>query len=109
MKTICALACILVALAANAQPPRAEGSLESQLASQVGKASSLAAREIKPSEVVKGKVIYGGLVVELVKTGNPLRLITSPAPPQYTLPEDHTTRNWSRGTHSAFTLFAIRF
>jgi hypothetical protein len=94
MKTIFTLACILAVLTANAQPPPAEGSLESRRASRLGKAMSRASREVKSSEIVAGNVIYSGIVVELLKTDNPLKLMNPPASPQSGPPEDRVTRGW---------------
>lgn len=109
MKTIFALACILAVLTANAQPPPAENSLESRLTSRLGKATSQASQEVKSNEIVKANVVYSGFVVELLKTGNPLKLINSSAPANYAPPENSVTRAWSRGPVAGLTLFGIRF
>jgi hypothetical protein len=58
---------------------------------------------------VKGNVVYSGIVVGLLKTGNPLKLINPAAPANYAPPEDNVTRGWSSGPVDGFTLFAIRF
>ncbi len=109
MKSVIVLACVLAALVANAQPPPTPGSLESRLSADVGKASSLASRKVQPGEIVRGNVIYSGIVVSLLKTGNPLHLVNPPAPPLYGSRENNALRDWTRGPVSGFTLFGISF
>jgi hypothetical protein len=109
MRTVFTLACILAVFAANAQPPPAEQPLESQTASRLGRLGPRVYPEVRSNELVKGNVIYSGIVVGLLKTGNPLKLINPPAPPQYGPPKGAVTRGWSSGPIGGFTLFAIRF
>ncbi len=63
MKRISIALLAFTLLTATAQPTRAEDSLESQLSARLGKASSLSSTEVKPNELVKGKVTYSGIVV----------------------------------------------
>ena len=109
MKTVLTLACILTVLTANAQPLSTEGSLESRLASRLSKAATHAPREIRSSEIMAGKVVYSGIFVELLKTGNPLKLLNPPAETPSGPPEHQVARGWSTGPVEGLTLFAIRF
>jgi len=109
MKTVFALACMLAVVTANAQPPPAEGSLESQLTSRMGKATSRAPRETGSNEIVKGKVTYSGIFVALIKTGSPLKFINQSASVDYAPAERYVTRDWSRGPVNGVTVFGIRF
>ena len=109
MKIISALACIFTVLTANAQPPPAEGSLESQLAGRLDKASTRSSQAAKPNEIVKGRVTYSGIAVQVAKTGKPLQLINPAAPPQYGSPEDNVMRDPTSGRVSGWKLFSIRF
>ncbi len=109
MRTVFVVACILVALTANAQPPPAESSLEAQRAARVSSAISRAAQEVEAGELVKGNVIYSGIVVGLLTTGSPFHLSSAPAPPLYGPLENGTLRDWSKGPVSGFTLFSISF
>ena len=109
MKTIAVTACILAALTAYAQPPSAEGSLESQLTSRLGKTGTSSLQAAKPNEIVKGRVTYSGIAVQALKTRKPLQLINPAAPPQYGSPEDNLLRNPVSGEVSGWKLFSIRF
>ena len=109
MKTIFALACILAVVTANAQPPAAEGSLESRLTARLGKATSRAPQETGSNEIVKGNVTYSGIFAALIKTGSPLKLINQSASADYAPAERYVTQDWSRGPVDGVTLFGIRF
>ena len=122
MKTISVLVCTFAVLTANAQPPPAEGSLESQLASQLGKAGSRSSEAVKPNEIMQGHLIYSGIAVQLVKTRKPLQLINPLAAPEYGSPEDNLMRDPIRGLPennimdaplkgeaAGWKLFSIRF
>jgi hypothetical protein len=109
MKTFFVLASILAVLTANAQPPPAEGSVEARQASRLGTATSRTSQAAKSNEVVKGNVIYSGIVVELLKAGSPLKLVNPSAPANYPPPGRDYTRTWASGPADGFTLFGIRF
>lgn len=66
-------------------------------------------QEAKPNEIVKDKVAYSGIAVELVKTDNPLQLINPAAPAKYGSPEDNTLRNPIDGKVIGLKIFSIRF
>jgi hypothetical protein len=109
MKTIFLLVVILAGLSANAQPTNTGSSLESQLTTRIGKAVARAAREVKPNEVVKGRVTYSGIAVQVLKGANLLQLINPAAPPEYGSPEDNVFRDPISGKVSGWKLFSIRF
>lgn len=109
MKLISILAFMLAVGTASAQTAPAEGSLESQLGSRLGKATARVDREAKASEIVRGNITYSGIVVELLKTGSPLKVINQPAARDYKPSERYVTRDWSIGRGEGFTLLGIRF
>jgi hypothetical protein len=103
------LVCGVAVLVAANRPARADGSLESQLSTRLTKAVSISSREVKPNEVVKGSVAYGGIAVTAYKTDNLLQLFNPFAPPAYGSPEDNVIHDPGTGKARAWKLFSIRF
>jgi hypothetical protein len=65
--------------------------------------------ELKPNEIARGRFLYSGIAVELLKKRNPLQLINPIAPPEYGSPDDNIVRDPPSGKVRGFKLFAIRF
>jgi hypothetical protein len=72
-----------------APPPDYERNLQSEFTSQLDKAGSPAAQEVKANEIASGRATYSGIAVQLLKTDNPLQLINPLAPPEYGSAEDN--------------------
>jgi hypothetical protein len=109
MRNVSILVCALATLTANAQPADTGNSLESRLSPGFGKASTAVSVGARPNEIVKGKVTYSGIAVQLVKTDNPLQLFNPAAPAKYGSPEDNVMRDPTKGTVSGWKIFSIRF
>jgi len=109
MKRISILLGVFAVLTANAQPVTSEEALESQLATRLSKASSLIAYDVKPNEVVRDRVSYSGIAVQLLKTDNLLQLFNPAAPAKYGSAEDNVLRDSVSGRASAWKLLSIGF
>ena len=95
------------AVVTNGVPSKTSQILEAQTASRIDRTLNLTSP--KPNEIAKGKVIYSGLAVEVVKKRNPLQLINPLAPPEYGSPEDNIYREPLNGRVTGLKFFAIRF
>jgi hypothetical protein len=116
MKKYAVLLSVLAALSAYAaDPPKTTDKTTDNKALQTSSAQAQAktqhslTQEAKPNEIVKDKVAYSGIAVELVKTDNPLQLINPAAPAKYGSPEDNTLRNPIDGKVIGLKIFSIRF
>ena len=109
MKRVTVLLCALAALSSNAQPAETEGSLEYRLAAGLAKSSAALSKGAKPNEIVKGKITYSGIAVQLLTTDNPLQLVNPVAPARYGSAEDNVIRDPVKGTISGWKIFSIRF
>jgi len=109
MKSIAIALFFLTILTVTAQPTRTEDSLESQIGARLGKASSLSLAQVKPNEIVKGKITYSGIAVAALKTDNLLQLFNPLAPARYGSPENNVLRDSVTGRVSGWKLFSIRF
>jgi|ERR1017187_1287901 hypothetical protein len=109
MKRVTILLCALAALTANARPAETEGSLEYRLAAGLTRSSAALSKGAKPNEIVKGKITYSGIAVQLLTTDNPLQLVNPVAPAKYGAAEDNLLRDSTHGWASGLTLFSIRF
>ena len=109
MKRVTILLCALAALTANARPAETEGSLEYRLAAGLTRSSAALSKGAKPNEIVKGKITYSGIAVQLLTTDNPLQLVNPTAPAGYGSPEDNVIRDPVKGTVSGWKIFSIRF
>jgi hypothetical protein len=109
MKRVYILACALAILTANAQPADTKGSLESRLSAGLSKASVAVSNVAKPNEIVKGKITYSGIVVQLLKTDNALQLLNPAAPSRYGSAEDNVIKDPINGKASGWKIFSIRF
>lgn len=76
---------------------------------QIGKKRQSLAQDEKPNEILKEKVGYSGIAVQLVKTDNPVQLISPAAPAKYGSPEDNTLRNPIDNKVLGLKIFAIKF
>ena len=72
MKRVYVLLCALAILSANAQPAETEGSLESRVGAGLAKASTDLSNRAKPNEIVKEKITYSGIAVQMLITDHPL-------------------------------------
>ncbi len=109
MKRAAVIVFALWALAASAQPGSHDQAFQTRSATMLNMTNYLSSLEIKPNEIVSGKVTYSGIGVELVKTGRPLQLINPLAPPQYGSPEDNVMRDGISKRVIGWKLFSIRF
>jgi hypothetical protein len=96
-------------LAAAAQSANAQDTMESQVSTRLGKAVSLSANEVKPNEIVKGKVAYGGIAVAAIKSDNLLQLFNPFAPKTYGSAEDNTLHDPGTSKARGWKLFSIHF
>jgi hypothetical protein len=107
MKKLAVLAFVLGALTAYGQNLSADKAFESSGA-QRGKPTPRFG-QAKPNEIVRGKVVYSGVAVQLVKTSNPLQLINPAAPPQYGSAEDNVLRDPTTGRAAGLKFLSLRF
>ena len=107
----------LAMLSVGPQMARAQGTLESELNTRLSKAAAPSSNLVKPNEIVKGNIVYSGILVEALKTDNPLQLANPFAPARYGSAEDNTIYDPGMamvydpkvGISRAWKLFAIRF
>ena len=71
--------------------------------------SSIQLRPEKANEIEKGKLVLGGISVQVIKTHRPLQLFNPLAPPQYGSPEDNVVRDMNTGRVVGLKFFAISF
>jgi hypothetical protein len=109
MKRMFILVCGLAVFTGATPLARAQDAMESQLNARLVKASSLSLREVRPNEIVKDNIAYGGIAVEAIKTDNLLQFFNPAAPAKYGSAEDNTLRDSITGRASAWKLFSIRF
>ncbi len=70
---------------------------------------SITLNQIRPNEVVKGRVTYSGSAVEAVKKRRILPLFNPRAPASYGGPEENLARDPINGRIEGLKIFAIRF
>jgi hypothetical protein len=97
------------ALAAAALPAYGQNSMESQVSSRLNKAVTISASEVKPNEIVKGKVAYSGIAVSVFKTDNLVQLFNPFAPAKYGSALDNALQDPGTGKARAWKLFSIQF
>ena len=103
------IVCGLVVLTSGIHLVRAQDSLESDLNTRLGKASSPSSNELKANEMMRGKVTYSGIAVEFLKTDNVLQLFNPFAPAKYGSASDNTIEDPGTGKPRAWKLFSIQF
>lgn len=91
----------------NAAPTLAGQSLEAQTTG--AGLPGLNLNELKPNEVARGRFLYSGIAVELLKKRDPFQLINPLAPPEYGSPDDNLVRDPPVGRVRGLKFFAIRF
>jgi len=102
----CALLATCAAAAQQQQP--ADESLQAKAAdTELRVAPSIIAT--KPNEITTVRLTYSGIVVEMVKTKNPLQLINPAAPPEYGSGEDNLLRDPFERKPSGLNLLTIKF
>lgn len=69
----------------------------------------LSPQPLKANEVKINGRTYGGILVELAKTGKPFELINPWAPAEYGSPEDNIARDANTGRVLGWKLFSIQF
>jgi hypothetical protein len=111
MKRFLILFAALLALRTVAQPtnvpaPTPTLSFQAQAAARQSPATL---KEVKPNEIVSGKVTYSGITIEAIKTGRPFQLLNPVAPAQYGSPEDNLVRNPINNRIVGLKFFAVRF
>ena len=94
--------------ATNPPPVRVAAPLVTE-APKLIQSSTLLALEPKPNEISLGKTKISGIAVEVVKTGQPLKLINPLSPPVNSSPEDNVVRDPFNGKVTGVKLFAIHF
>ncbi len=107
----------LVILAVGTWAVHAQDTMGSDFNAQVGKATAPSSNEVKPNEIVKGNITYSGIVVEMLKTDNPLQLVNPFAPAKYGSADDNTITDPvtskvydpTVGISRPWKLFSIRF
>src|SRR3974377_1587022 len=102
------LGVMAVVSAANAEPPRTEGTLQASGTQPAKKRESLAPAT-RPNEIIKENVSYSGIAGQVTKPGNPLQLLNPAAPARYGSAEDNTLRDPITGKASGLKIFSIRF
>ena len=109
MKRISIVVVALAVCCANAQPATSEKALDSQAITRLSKATSLPAYQARPNEVVRGRVVYSGIAVELLHTHNPLQLFNPLAPAKYGSGFDNVLRDPISGRADGWKIFSIGF
>ena len=109
MKRIAILVCGLAVLTSGTQLARAQDTLESDLNTRLGKAAAPSSNEAKANEMMRGKITYSGIAVELLKTDNLLQLFNPFAPAKYGSASDNTIEDPASGKPRAWKLFSIEF
>lgn len=97
------------ALAAAALSSYGQEAMESKVSARLSKAVSLSASEVKPNEIVKGKVAYSGIAVSVFKTGNLAQLFNPFAPAKYGSALDNAVLDPGTGRARAWKLLSIQF
>ncbi len=92
----------------NAPPAHTEESVEAHAAQRVQEAV-LVLKAPKPNEIVRTNLTYSGILVQAVKTRNPLQLLNPLAPAEYGAAEDNLVRDPINGRASGLKFFAIQF
>lgn len=113
MKRLLMLFTVVLVFRATAQPTNAPApgpsptlSFQAQAAARESPATL---KEVKPNEIVSGKVTYSGIAIEAIKTGRPFQLLNPAAPAQYGSPEDNLVRNPINNRIVGLKFFAVRF
>jgi hypothetical protein len=109
MKRTCIVLFGFAVLAAAAHPAYGQNSMQSQLSTRLSKAVTISASEVKPNEIVKGKVAYSGIAVSAFKTDNPVQLFNPFAPAKYGAALDNAMQDPGTGRARAWKLFSIQF
>jgi hypothetical protein len=80
-----------------------------RMAKMLNMDSYRSAQEIKPNEIVSGKVNFSGIAVEAYKLGHPLQLLNPFAPAKYGSPEENVLRDGITEKVLGWKLFSIGF
>ena len=96
-------------VAAAALPSYGQDSMESKRSTRLSKAVSISASEVKPNEIVKGKIAYSGIAVSVFRTDNPVQLFNPFAPAKYGAALDNALQDPGTGKARAWKLFSIQF
>ncbi|HWF19705.1 MAG TPA: hypothetical protein VG754_10575 [Verrucomicrobiae bacterium] len=108
MKTSLILMMMLAAGTLAAQPDRRTNEAATSAPTPHGVAGLLFQPE-KPNEIIRGRVTYSGVAVQIIKTKKPLQLINPLAPPEYGYGSDNLDRDIITGKPNGFKLFSINF
>jgi hypothetical protein len=113
MKTILALCVLLTAFAAEAQPtnatPANTGPSAQALFGGTRTDTTINLEPLRLNEIVTGRFVFSGSLVEAVKSPNPLQLLNPLAPAQYGSYMDNVVKDPISGKVTGLKLFAIRF
>ncbi len=71
--------------------------------------SALTLKEVRPNQVISGRLLYSGVAVEAVKTRRPWQLVNPLSPAKYGTPEDNVARDPINGRVSGLKFLAIHF
>ena len=83
--------------------------ISQRLRAQPPNESVLSLQPLKPNEVKVNGLTYSGILVELVKTDQPLQLINPAAPPAFGSSEDNLVRDPISDRVLGLKLFSIQF
>ena len=109
MRRMSILFCGFAVLAVGASKTCAQDALESQVSTRLNQVASLSLNEVKPNEIVKGNVVFGGIAVDLLKTDSLPQLFNPLAPEKYGSAEDNALLDLITERPSGWKLFSIRF
>jgi len=116
MKPLLAVVALLSVLSAYSQIAPENQSIEARIPQKGAMQpirNVLTARPVKPNEIKHGSVTYGGILVQLANTDNPLQLINPAAPPRYGSGWDNVVVNPSaapeNSSRQGLKLFSIGF
>jgi hypothetical protein len=96
-------------LATAALPAYGQDSMQSQLNARLNKAVSISASEMKPNEMVRGKVAFSGIAVSAFKADNLVQLFNPFAPAKYGSALDNAVQDPGTGKARAWKVFSIQF
>jgi hypothetical protein len=114
MKFVLAVLVLFAAIAARSQYVPGQDSMQSQIDRQIlrfpGSQNLFGFETVKPNEIKRNGVSYDGILVELVKTSNPLQLVNPFAPAaDYGVSEDNTVWDPITGQGTGLKVFSIQF
>ena len=96
-------------VAAAALPSYGQDSMESKRSTRLSKAVSISASEVKPNEIVRGKVACSGIAVSAFKTDSMVQLFNPFAPAKYGAALDNALQDTGARRDGAWKLFSIQF